>query len=136
MANFLRNIFGNTYDRQAYQILRTGYVALPILAGLDKFAHVLVNWDKYVAPQFVELFGGPENTHNFMLGVGLLDIGGGLLVAFKPKLGGYLLGGWLLCIVTNLIMGGYYDIALRDFGLSVGAFALARLASIFDPKKI
>jgi len=116
---------------QAYQILRTGFTVAPIVAGLDKFFHLLVNWDQYL-PGFVNnLTGG--HGHELMLAVGVIEIVAGLGVAFKPRLFAYVVSAWLLLIVVNLLMiPGYFDVALRDFGLSLGALALARLSSEYD----
>jgi len=116
---------------QGYQILHWGFTALPILAGLDKFVHFLVNWDQYLAPvipQVLHLSG-----HTFMLIVGVIEIVAGLIVAIKPRIGSYVVAAWLWGIIVNLILAhGYYDVALRDFGLSLGALALARLGQEFD----
>lgn len=116
---------------QAYQILRTGFTVAPIVAGLDKFFHLLVNWDQYL-PAFVNnLTGG--HGHELMLAVGVIEIVAGLGVAFKPRIFAYVVSAWLLLIVVNLLMiPGYFDVALRDFGLALGALALARLSSEFD----
>ena len=116
---------------QAYQILRTGFTVAPIVAGLDKFFHLLVNWDQYL-PGFVNnLTGG--HGHELMMAVGVIEIVAGLGVAFKPRLFAYVVSAWLLLIVVNLLMiPGYFDVALRDFGLSLGALALARLSSEYD----
>lgn len=116
---------------QAYQILRLGFTVAPIVAGLDKFFNLLVNWEQYL-PAFVnKLVGG--YGHELMLIVGVIEIVAGLGVFFKPKVFAYVVSAWLLLIVVNLLMiPGYYDVALRDFGLSLGALALARLSSKFD----
>ena len=116
---------------QAYQILRTGFTVAPIVAGLDKFFHLLVNWDQYLPASVNNLTGG--HGHQFMLAVGVIEIVAGLGVAFKPRLFAYVVSAWLLLIVVNLLMiPGYFDVALRDFGLSLGALALARLSSEYD----
>ena len=116
---------------QAYQILRTGFTVAPIVAGLDKFFHLLVNWDQYLPASINNLTGG--HGHEFMLAAGVIEIVAGLGVAFKPRLFAYVVSAWLLLIVVNLLMiPGYFDVALRDFGLSLGALALARLSSEFD----
>jgi len=118
-----------THDpaQQAYQILHWGFTALPILAGLDKFAHVLVNWDMYLAPVVTRML--PISAHTFMLAVGVIEMIAGLLVAWKPRIGAYVVAFWLWGIIINLLLAhGYYDIALRDFGLSLAALALARLS--------
>src|SRR6185295_3013745 len=114
-------------SHQAYQILQLGFTVLPILAGLDKFFQVLVDWDRYLAPLFPRMLGISPET--FMSVIGVVEIVAGLLVFFKPRFGGYLVMAWLWGIIVNLLLiPGYYDIALRDFGLSLGALALARLA--------
>jgi len=116
---------------QAYQILRLGFIVAPIVAGLDKFFHLLVNWDQHL-PELVSRMGGGHG-HELMLAVGIIEIVAGLGVAFKPKIFAYVVSAWLLLIVINLLMiPGYFDIALRDFGLSLGALALARLSQEFD----
>jgi hypothetical protein len=115
---------------QAYQILHIGYAALPIIAGLDKFFDRLVNWDMYLAPVVTRVTGLPG--HTFMLVVGVIEIAAGLLVAVLPRAGGYVVMLWLWGIIVNLLLvPGFYDIALRDFGLSLGALALARLSHEF-----
>ena len=116
--------------RQAFYILRFGFTVAPIIAGADKFFHILVDWDKYVAPWVVNIV---HNAHGFMLAVGVVEIIAGIVVAVKPKFGGYLVAAWLAGIIVNLVTyPGYFDIALRDLGLLLGALALARLASVFD----
>lgn len=113
---------------QAYQILHWGFTALPILAGIDKFTHVLVNWDMYLAPFVVRLL--PVSPQLFMRAVGVIEIVAGLLVAWKPRIGAYVVAAWLAGIILNLILAhNYYDVALRDFGLCLGTLALGRLAT-------
>src|SRR5581483_6361248 len=112
---------------QAYQILHVAFTIAPIIAGLDKFFHLLVNWDMYLAPVVNRILGG--HGHAFMLAVGVIEIVAGLGVALMPRLFGYVVCAWLLGIVVNLLLvPAFYDIALRDFGLALGALALARLA--------
>jgi hypothetical protein len=119
---------------QSFWLLRIGFTLAPILFGLDKFAHVLVNWDKYLAPEFVDLFH--VQAHTLMYGVGVIEIVAGLVVALRPRFGGYLVAAWLAGIIVNLLMiGGYYDIALRDFGLLLAALTLARLATAFPVRR-
>ncbi len=116
---------------QAYQILHWGFTAAPILAGLDKFFHILVNWDQYLAPIVPSILH--INGHTFMLAVGVIEIVAGLIVAMKPKVGAWIVFAWLWGIIINLLLAhGWYDIALRDFGLSLGALALARLSMEYD----
>jgi hypothetical protein len=114
---------------QAYLILYAGFVALPVLAGLDKFFHALVNWDQYLAPVVTRLL--PVSAPTFMLAVGVIEIAAGVLVALRPRIGAYVVALWLGGIIVNLLLVGYYDIALRDFGLALGALALARLSQEF-----
>jgi hypothetical protein len=115
---------------QAFWLLRIGFTVAPILFGIDKFAHVLVDWDKYLAPEFTDLFNA--EAHTLMYAVGVIEIVAGLVVAVRPRIGGYLVAAWLAGIIVNLLLiGDYYDIALRDFGLLLGALTLARLASVF-----
>jgi hypothetical protein len=118
-------------DYQAYQLLHLGFTLAPILAGADKFFNALVQWDLYLAPAIIRI--SPIAIHTMMLVVGVVEMLAGLLVAFKPRWGGYVVAAWLWAIIINLLMGaGFYDIALRDFGLSLGALALARLSVEFD----
>jgi uncharacterized membrane protein YphA (DoxX/SURF4 family) len=103
-----------------------------MLFGLDKFFNVLVNWEQYLAPWVNRLI--PGTASDLMYVVGVVEIVAGLAVALKPRYGAYLVAAWLAGIVVNLLTySGYYDIALRDFGLMLAALALARLASRFDP---
>ena len=116
---------------QAYQILHIGFTVAPILAGLDKFAHVLVNWDQYLTPAVARLL--PFSGHSFMLLVGVVEVVAGLIVAVRPRIGAYIVSAWLVAILINLLLaGGFYDIALRDLGLALGALALARLSQNYD----
>ena len=116
--------------RQAYQLLHVAFVVAPILAGLDKFFHALVNWDQYLAPWIAGL--SPIPAHSLMLIVGVIEIIAGLIVAFAPRIGAWIVFAWLWAIIINLLSyPGFYDIALRDFGLSLGALALARLSEDF-----
>ena len=117
--------------RQAYQILHLGFTVAPIAAGADKFLGLLADWDKYLAPWIAGL--SPIGGHNLMLVVGLVEILAGLIVWLKPRFGSYLVAAWLGGIILNLLtLPGYFDVALRDFGLALGALALARLATVFD----
>jgi len=120
---------------QAYVILNVGFAVLPIVAGVDKFFHLLANWDQYLAPQATHYL--PVSGHTFMLAVGVIEIVAGLLVAFRPRIGAYVVALWLWGIIGNLLLiHGYYDIALRDFGLSLGALALARISAEFNSKPL
>ena len=113
--------------RQAYELLHWGFVAAPVIAGLDKFSHLLTNWDQYLAPVIARPLGGA--AHGFMLLVGVIEIFAGFVVAVRPRIGAYVVAAWLAGIIVDLLLTGrYFDIALRDFGLFLGALALARLA--------
>jgi uncharacterized membrane protein YphA (DoxX/SURF4 family) len=115
---------------QAYLILYVGFIALPILAGADKFVHLLVNWDQYLTPLVTKTL--PVTAHTFMLVVGVIEIVAGILVALQPRIGAYIVALWLWGIIVNLLLlQNFYDVALRDFGLSLGALALARLSQEF-----
>ncbi|MGZ3688679.1 MAG: hypothetical protein ACXVBW_10280 [Bdellovibrionota bacterium] len=117
--------------RDAYQILRFAFTVAPIVMGLDKFFGLLVNWDNYLAPVVPRVLG--IAPHTFMQAAGVVEIIAGVGIAFKPKIFGYIVFAWLLGIVVNLVMTGqYFDIAVRDFGLALGALALARLSSRAD----
>jgi uncharacterized membrane protein YphA (DoxX/SURF4 family) len=117
---------------QGYMLLRIGLTLAPIAFGVDKFFNVLVDWEQYLAPWVNRLI--PGTGSDFMYVVGVVEIVAGLAVALKPRYGAYLVAAWLAGIVLNLLTySGYYDIALRDFGLMLAALTLARLASQFDP---
>ncbi len=125
-----RSLVKATPAYQAYQILHVAFVVAPILAGLDKFFHLMVNWDMYLAPAIASL--SPIGGHGLMLVVGVIEIAAGILVAVKPRIFSYVVAAWLLLIIINLlILPGYFDVALRDFGLLLGALALARLSREF-----
>ena len=113
--------------RQVFWLLRIGFTVLPIVFGLDKFADVLTDWTQYLAPEIDRLV--PGTAHQAMLAVGVVEIVAGLVVAVLPRFGGPLVAAWLAGIILNLLLiGGFYDVALRDLGLLFGAAALSRLA--------
>jgi hypothetical protein len=115
---------------QVFWVLRIGFTVLPIVFGLDKFANLLTDWTKYLAPQIDSIV--PGTAHQAMLAVGVVEIVAGLVVAFLPRFGGPLVAVWLAGIIVNLLLiGGYADVALRDFGLLVAALGLTRLAWAF-----
>ena len=116
---------------QAYQILRLGFTVAPILAGLDKFLHLMVNWDQYVPATVNNILGG--RGHEFMYVVGVIEIVAGIGVFLKPRIFAYVVAAWLVLIIANLLMiPGYYDVALRDLGLALGALALGRLSEKYS----
>ncbi len=113
---------------QAYRVLHFGFTVAPILAGLDKFFNVLTDWDKYLPSVVNNMVGG--NGHALMLVVGVIEIVAGIGVALKPRIFSYVVAAWLWLIIVNLLLiPGYFDVALRDFGLSLGALALGKLSA-------
>jgi hypothetical protein len=116
---------------QAYRLLHWGFVAAPVIAGADKFLHLLTNWDAYLAPVIAN--ASPLGRHGTMLAVGVVEIAAALLVAWRPRIGAYVVAAWLAGIIANLfLLGTGYDVALRDFGLFLGALALGRLSEVYD----
>jgi hypothetical protein len=117
----------------AFRLLQLAFVVVPIVAGLDKFFDVLTNWDRYLASPLEHLstvVGGP---HHLMQIAGVIEICAGLLVAFRPRVFAWVVAAWLFAIIVDLLMlGGAGDVALRDFGLMLGAVALARLGERYD----
>ena len=112
---------------QAYQILHLGFTVAPILMGLDKFLGLLVNWDQYLPAFANNMLGG--YGHEFLYVVGVIEIVAGIGVFLKPKIFAYVVAAWLGLIIVNLLLiPGYFDVALRDFGLMLAALALARLS--------
>jgi len=115
---------------QAYRILQFGFTVAPILAGLDKFLHLLVNWDQYVPGVVAGI--SPLPVHTLMFVVGGIEIVAGIGVALKPRIFAYIVAAWLAVIIINLLLiPGYFDVALRDFGLLLGALALGQLSQQF-----
>ena len=115
-------------DHQAFVLLRTVFTVAPILFGLDKFANILADWTVYLAPVATSVVPLPAQT--IMYVVGVVEVIAGILVAVRPRIGSLIVAAWLLGIIINLlILGNFYDVALRDFGLLVGALALNRLAT-------
>ena len=117
---------------QAFMLLRIAFTVAPILFGIDKFANVMVDWPGYLAPWINDI--APGSGQEFMYLVGVIEILAGVSVALKPRYGAYIVAAWLAGIIVNLLTySGFYDIALRDFGLMLAALTLARLASVYDP---
>jgi uncharacterized membrane protein YphA (DoxX/SURF4 family) len=116
---------------QAFVLLRVAFVVAPIAFGLDKFANVLVDWPRYLAPWIDDIV--PGTAQQLMYAVGVVEVVAGIAVALRPRYGAYLVAAWLGGIIVNLLTAsGFYDVALRDFGLLLGALTLARLASVYD----
>jgi hypothetical protein len=125
------NVLRSDPAAQAFMLLRIAFTVAPILFGLDKFAEVMISdWPKYLATEFNDII--PGSAQDAMYIVGGVEILAGLVVAISPRFGGLLVAGWLAGIIVSLLLvGGYADIALRDFGLLLGALTLARLATAF-----
>ena len=121
---------------QAYLALWVGYIALPLVVGLDKLIGFLnVNWEGYLATWVNDIV--PGSAADAMMMVGVVELAAAVCVAVAPRIGGYIVAAWLAGIIVNLFsMGNYNDIALRDIGLLVGAIALARLATTYHGKEI
>jgi hypothetical protein len=118
----------SSHTHQAYLLLRTVFTVAPILFGLDKFTNIMVDWTTYLAPLATQIV--PVEPRQFMYAVGVVEILAGLVVAWRPRIGSLVVAAWLAGIIVNLLLvPGFFDVALRDFGLLVGALALNRLAS-------
>ena len=118
---------------QAYQVLHIAFVVAPLIAGIDKFFNRLTVWENYLAPVATQITGWPATT--FMHVVGAIEILAAIGVMLKPKIFAYVVCAWLAGIIVNLLMlGDFYDVALRDLGLALAAFALARLALIYESR--
>jgi uncharacterized membrane protein YphA (DoxX/SURF4 family) len=116
---------------QAFALMRVAFTVAPIAFGLDKFFNVMVTWPTYLAPWIDDIV--PGSGQDIMYVVGAVEIVAGLAVALKPRVGALLVAAWLGAIIVNLLTySGFYDIALRDFGLLLGALTLARLAAVYD----
>jgi hypothetical protein len=117
--------------RQSYRVLQIAFTVVPIVAGVDQFLNKLADWSMYLAPAATRIL--PLSAANIMRIGGAVEIAAGLLVAFKPRIGAWVVAVWLWLIMINLLAAAsFYDTVLRDFGLSLGAVALARLAVVFD----
>jgi hypothetical protein len=117
---------------QAFALMRLAFTVAPIAFGLDKFFNVMVDWPIYLAPWINDI--APGSGQDFMYFVGATEILAGVIVALKPRYGAYVVAGWLAGIIINLLThSGFYDVALRDFGLMLAALTLARLATVYDP---
>lgn len=116
----------------AFLLMRVGFTVLPVWMGVDKFANGLTDWPQYLAPWMVALL--PFSAQTAMYVVGVIEIVAGVAVAIKPRYGAYVVAIWLAGIIVNLLTySGFYDVALRDFGLLLAALTLARLAAAYDP---
>lgn len=117
---------------QAFMLMRLTFTVAPIAFGLDKFWNQMVYWPKYLAPWINDIV--PGSGQHFMYFVGAVEIIAGIVVLLRPRYGAYLVAAWLAGIVVNLFSyPGWYDVAVRDFGLMLAALTLSRLASVYDP---
>src|SRR3954470_13246584 len=127
-----RSLVGTDPARQAFLLLRTVLTVAPVVFGLDKFANLLTDWPKYLAPWIDSIV--PGTAQQAMYAVGVVEVIAGIAVAVLPRYGALVVAAWLAGIIVNLLTGpGFYDVALRDFGLLVGALARARLAVVYPP---
>jgi hypothetical protein len=111
-----------TQAEKVSTILRWTFGLVPIVAGADKFMHLLTNWDQYLAPSIAHML--PTSTHSFMNMVGIIEIVAGVIVLIRPRVGSLIVCIWLIGIAMNLLLAGYYDIAVRDIVMAIGAFCL------------
>jgi len=119
----------NQIVRSVWMVLRITFGLVPVVAGIDKFTDLLVDWDMYLNPHVAAML--PFSAHVFMQIVGVIEIVAGLIVLAKPSIGGWIVMAWLICIALQLIaMGKYFDVAVRDLTMSVGAMSLARLSKV------
>jgi len=119
----------NTTVKSVQAVLRFTFGLVPIVAGLDKFTDILTNWDMYLHPGIASML--PFSVHTFMQIVGVIEIIAGVLVLIRPVIGGFVVMAWLICIALQLIASGkYFDVAVRDLVMSIGAMSLARLSRV------
>jgi uncharacterized membrane protein YphA (DoxX/SURF4 family) len=130
MAETLEHVVENRAERAVWSTLRIVFGVVPIVAGLDKFTNLLVQWEKYIAPIFANML--PFSGRTFMYIVGIIEIvaGLGVLATRWTRTFASIVGIWLLCIAVNLLLGGFYDIAVRDIVMAISAFCLARLSAV------
>jgi len=123
------------HAQQAFVLLRTVFTVAPVLFGLDKFFNLMTDWPQYLAPEINNIV--PGTAHQAMLAVGVVEILAGVIVALRPHIGAYVVAAWLAGIIVDLaLLGTAWDVALRDFGLMLGAIALARLAVAHESGEI
>ena len=118
----------------AQKILKFTYGLVPIVAGLDKFTNLLTNWEDYLSEPVLSIL--PFSAGTFMVIVGIIEIAAGVLVLLRPRIGAYVVMAWLIAIALTLVLGGkYFDVAVRDLVMAVGAFVLAKLSGTFNGKR-
>ncbi len=135
MATMARSMPRSDPARQAYRILQIAFTVIPIVAGIDQFLNKLADWSMYLAPIVTRVL--PLSARQVMMISGVAEVIAGILVAVKPRLGAWIVAIWLWGIIGNLLAAAsFYDTVLRDFGLSLGAVALARLALVYDRQPV
>lgn len=123
-----------TTVKQVQTVLKFSYGLIPIVAGLDKFTNLLTDWKQYLSPAMESMI--PFDAGTFMMIVGVIEIIAGILVLLRPAIGAYVVSAWLVLIALTLITGGhFFDVAVRDLAMAIGAFSLARLSSIPEIKQ-
>jgi uncharacterized membrane protein YphA (DoxX/SURF4 family) len=121
----------NEHIHQVYKLLRYTYGLVPIIAGLDKFTNLLTNWKDYLSATVQSML--PFSASTFMYMVGTIEIIAGILVLIRPRIGAYVVMAWLIAIALNLVISRhYFDVAVRDLVMAIGAFSLGRLAAVFS----
>lgn len=114
--------------RPVFNLLHITFGLVPIVAGLDKFTNLLTDWEKYLAPEMTGML--PFSPSTFMMVVGVIEIIAGIIVFLKPAIGGYIVAAWLVLIAINLMVGAYFDIAVRDLVMAIAAFSMAKLSLV------
>ena len=129
-VNASRAVNSTEVLKPVFNVLRITYAIIPVVAGLDKFTDLLVDWEKYLHPGLISLL--PFSPHTFMMIVGVIEIVAGLIVFIRPAVGGYIVMAWLTLIAITLLAGGHFlDVAFRDLAMAIGALTLARISKLF-----
>lgn len=127
----------DTAIQQAHSVQKISkytYGLVPIVAGLDKFSNLLTRWEDFISAPIADLL--PFSAGTFMVIVGIIEIAAGVLVLLRPRIGAYVVMAWLIAIALTLILGGkYFDVAVRDLVMAVGAFVLAKLSGVFNDQR-
>ena len=129
-VNASRAVNSTEVLKPVFNVLRITYAIIPVVAGLDKFTDLLVDWEKYLHPDLISLL--PFSPHTFMMIVGVIEIVAGIIVFIRPAVGGYIVMAWLTLIAITLLAGGHFlDVAVRDLAMAIGALTLARISKLF-----
>ena len=129
-VNASRAVNSTEVLKPVFNVLRITYAIIPVVAGLDKFTDLLVDWEKYLHPGLISLL--PFSPHTFMMIVGVIEIVAGIIVFIRPAVGGYIVMAWLTLIAITLLAGGHFlDVAFRDLAMAIGALTLARISKLF-----